>query len=217
VERLQVYVTATQHAITVDHRSCRRAIHATSIVTALAISKLVAPLSADAQTCAHAPEAPPICAESISGVVVWPDGHRADSYSASSRSAMVSPHPLRALVQALRFASVRFTRVDGRRRLGEFWLESVRANHAAASVRRWGRRADPLLPFAIQLPPTRKLAPCTGAPSSQEVATGRETTSMHLVAEESLRLGRCDKTQITTFSDEDLGGPCATAVENCTC
>jgi hypothetical protein len=43
-----------------------------------ALSNLVAaPLSADAHTCAYAPEAPPMCTESISGVVVWADGRLA--------------------------------------------------------------------------------------------------------------------------------------------
>lgn len=53
---------------------------ATTLVTSiLALSSMVAPPVADAHTCAFAPEAPPICTESIFGTVAWPDGEPAGS------------------------------------------------------------------------------------------------------------------------------------------
>src|SRR5262249_34411324 len=47
------------------------------ITSILVLLSVVSSSPADAHTCARAPEAPPICAESISGVVVWADGRPA--------------------------------------------------------------------------------------------------------------------------------------------
>jgi hypothetical protein len=49
----------------------------TAIAMLFGLSTFAAPSTADAHTCAYAPEAPPICSESISGVVVWADGRPA--------------------------------------------------------------------------------------------------------------------------------------------